>query len=643
MGQSAEDVRAIHLLLVEPERAIAESIAAAAAGAWMARFTVRRCESVMEAAGLLHETAFDAIVIAVPADPAEAARLVAALARGAPAAAPIVAIGTAPEDRLALPLIASGAEDYVPKSEAALQALPRIVAYAVRRRTLSARNDRLSHQQADIEALLSAILKAVRTPLIVTDETDRIIMSSPAMKACFGWAAADLVDRPMAAFLTREAAAMLFRCADGSTVAIETTSLPIEMEGRRRLVVTFDPVGSYRPTPDAASGAALGERLLAQLAARPGRLVTGHLQMVRLDAIRAQLGDRWGHAAERIYSTAEAVIRARLAIDDVYTRNDRGDFIICFAVLDEGPAWYKARAIEREICEKLLGQGFSETLTATRLDAHAIPISAGEIEEAEDSAALLLNKLMRATEARNRDSERLLRHICETSDIGFLPIQTAGGGMSNLAVAHFTAETEGRLEQVPDSACEPMLVGQVDLAMIGRVVEHVSALPRDARQTCFIAPLRFSSLYHRGQRERLLAFLRQIPLSARRNLGFSIEGIPDDVGATRTATLLQTLSSFGRLLTARLPDHLLNRHELDGTLVRIVTMSQPAFMDAVKIRAAERVISQIHDAKARLLVDAVPDETAALLAVHAGADLIGFATPQPHPAAAPETLLETAR
>jgi PAS domain-containing protein len=644
MSQPAEGVRTIHLLLVEPEQPVAERIAAAATGAWMARFTVRHCPSVTAAAGLLRETAFDAILVAVPPDLAEAARLVAALARGAPATAPIIAVGTAPEDQLALPLIASGAEDYVPKSEAALQALPRIVAYAVQRRTLSVRNNRLSHQQADIEALLSAILKAVRTPLVVTDETNRIIMSSPAMTACFGWAAADLVDRPMTSFLAQDAAApLLFRCADGSAIAIETASLPIELEGRRRAVVTFDPVGAYRPTPDAASGVALGEQLLAQLAERPGRLVAGHLQMIRLDAIRSQLGDRWERAAARIYSTAEAVIRSRLAPNDVYTRNDRGDFIICFAVLDEGPAWYKARAIEREIYEKLLGQGFSETLAATRLEAHAIPMSPGEIEEAEDSASLLLNKLMRATEARNRDADRLLRHVCETSDVRFAPIQTAGGGMSNLAIARFTAETEERLEQVPDAAYEPMLVGQVDLAMIGRVVEHVSALSRDSRQTCFIAPLRFSTLYHRGQRERLLTFLRQVPISARKNLGFSVEEIPADVGATRTATLLQTLSSFGRLLTARLPEHLLGRHELDGALVRVVAISQSAFMDAVKARAAERIIGQIHDAKARLLVDEVPDETAAILAVQAGADLIGFARPQPRGADAPETLLEVVR
>src|SRR3546814_11906130 len=93
--------------------------------------------------------------------------------------------------------------------------------YAVQRRSLSARNNRLSHQQADIEALLTVILKAVRTPLVVTDATNRIIMSSPAMTACFGWAAADLVDRPIASFLARDTTAMLFRCADGSAIAVE--------------------------------------------------------------------------------------------------------------------------------------------------------------------------------------------------------------------------------------------------------------------------------------------------------------------------------------------------------------------------------------------------------------------------------------
>lgn len=632
MGQPADQAGIVRLLLIEPEQAAAERLGALLAGAWLARFAVRPCASAAEAEALLRAARYDAVVAAVPADPAQAADVVGRLA--AASGAPVIALGTEPEAALAPRLVARGAEDYLSVAAGGLaQALPRAVVHAVRRRELAARHGRLSHQNADIEALLGAILKAVHTPLVVTDEAGAIMMSSPAMTACFGWAAGELAGQPLARFLAEPSAdaPAAFRCADDSTVEVAVASLPLALDGRRRAVVTFDLAGGYRAPADAEPETPIAERLLAQLAARPDRLIAGHLQLVSLDAIRAALGARWETAAERIYSSAETVLRARLTPEDVFARTAQGDFVLCFAALDESAAWYKAKAIEKEICHKLIGQGFPDALATAQIETVTISLSADELDAAEDHAALLLAKLTRAIEVRRRHRDRLLRHVCETSDIVFDPVLTARGVPSRLMVARLTDETRKRLDDIADIDHDPALIAQVDLAVIGRVADHVAALPRQIKPACFIAPLRFATLYQRGQRERLMELLRHVPHSVRANLGFSIEAIPGDIGAARVAALIGMLSVFGRLQMARLPEHLIGRHLLDGALVRIVAMDHAAFADLARLRALDRVRGLVHDAKARLLVDAIPDDAAAAAVVQAGIDLIAF-TPSAAPA-----------
>ncbi|WP_395830048.1 hypothetical protein [Elstera sp.] len=82
----------------------------------------------------------------------------------------------------------------------------------------------------------------------------------------------------------------------------------------------------------------------------------GKLQLLNLDEIKREAGDRWEQMAEKAQVIAEQVIRHRLAPSDVVAPYDDHSFIVLFAELTEEQARLKAAAIAREVRERLLGE-----------------------------------------------------------------------------------------------------------------------------------------------------------------------------------------------------------------------------------------------------------------------------------------------
>lgn len=82
----------------------------------------------------------------------------------------------------------------------------------------------------------------------------------------------------------------------------------------------------------------------------------GKLQLLDLDEIKREAGDRWEQMAEKAQTIAEQVIRHRLAPSDVVAPYDDHSFIVLFAELTEEQARLKAAAIAREVRQRLLGE-----------------------------------------------------------------------------------------------------------------------------------------------------------------------------------------------------------------------------------------------------------------------------------------------
>ncbi|MBT6033738.1 MAG: hypothetical protein HOH19_14270 [Kordiimonadaceae bacterium] len=82
----------------------------------------------------------------------------------------------------------------------------------------------------------------------------------------------------------------------------------------------------------------------------------GHLQTIGLKNIKDILGEKWDKVSERIMEIADKCIRNRLTDKDTFVSGKNSDFIICFAELRGEEALFKAKAIETDLIQAVLGE-----------------------------------------------------------------------------------------------------------------------------------------------------------------------------------------------------------------------------------------------------------------------------------------------
>lgn len=175
-------------------------------------------------------------------------------------------------------------------------------------------------------------------------------------------------------------------------------------------------------------------------------VITGHLQTVGLDNLKGELGESWSDLAERVYETAEFCIANRLSPSDTFLRTKDNEFIICFAELSGEAALFKARAIEVDITEKLLGQNHKSKLEPFKLDTDSlsklakvdVPIHEIEISPEEASSDnlvdSLLHKLERAKSQLQKDTEVILNSLATKGKVRPRVVQKLSSEETNIAL-----------------------------------------------------------------------------------------------------------------------------------------------------------------------------------------------------------------
>lgn len=609
------------VLLIEENPAISDAILTAAQDNWSGRFAISRQNWVGAAAAILRKSHFDVILVSIQPPKDLAIDQVRHLCELAPST-PVIAMGVMPEADIALDLIRNGAEDYLIKQEELYPAVPRILRYTVERCKLDERYQHLTGRQLEVEALLAAILRVVSTPIMIADEQDRILMLNPALTADFGWSMPEAAGQPLSRFLTpagRQDGATL-TSKDGRKVPVRLSSVPVQIEARNWRVLT---VTSEEQSSD--GGQSFKQNLAALVQSRPGRLVTGRVQMVSIDEIRRGLGDRWEAMADRIYANAETIIRKRLATEDVFTRNNDGQFIICFADLDEAGARFKAQAIQKELRDKLIGENIDPELAAVTVETATISLSPRDLESVDDFAALIAKKFAHAAEEIKRASARLLAEITQTGRLEPQSIWSISGGETNLKAAVFDPGTRAKLEQIA-SADDPKIIAQIDALMLGRAAEYLLETVSGRSLTSIIAPIHFATLYHRKHRDAILTMLRQLPEPVRNSLVISVRSIPEDVWPRRITEVLCGLRPYSRSRMVHLSRTSLGNINLREAGVALVALEfdnvgAATGQDAKALAETRDLVSS---AGAQLLIGGIPNRAAAARASALGAHLVAY-------------------
>jgi PAS domain S-box-containing protein len=495
------------------------------------------------------------------------------------------------------------------------------VKYLVKLKKVTENARRITHHKDEIESLLAAILGVVGVPLLITDQQDRIRMLSPAVTATFGWPMQEVLGRTLSNFVKQEdpSTSTAFRCKDVSDKLVELSSVPVRTEDRCWTIVTCTSRGRDLADQKTAAG-----DFAAAIRKCDRQLVAGRIQMVSLDEVQNRLGERWEKSAERILTSAQSIIASRLGREDVFSRNADGQFIICFADFSEAEATFKARAIQKEIRDKLIGEGVDPELATFAVETHTISISDAELESTEDFAAMIAKKLAQAAERIQQAAERLLSDIVKTAVLRPQKILTVQGKPSGYQKARFDAETEAKLSTIISSETDTGIMSKIDALILARTSEYIIQSLVDSGRCSLISEIHFSSLYHRKYREGILLILRQLPDPVRNAFILGIRGLDPAIWAGRVTEILGSLRTVAQRRMVHAENLCLGNVSLRDAGVSLVSIDYSALLqlDGTGVKTLSELRDQVARTNAELLIEGIPDARGIALARQVGAHFV---------------------
>jgi diguanylate cyclase (GGDEF)-like protein/PAS domain S-box-containing protein len=180
------------VLLVEDNAADAEATADALAFTRSPRCTVTHAARLEDARGLLAGENFDVVLLDLGLPDARGLEGVRELRAAAPETAIVVLSGMGSE-AVALDALTNGAQDYLVKGQASDDALQRSIRFAIARR------------EADVaQRRFAAIVESTDLMVLTVDREHRIASWNPGAERLLGYAADEIVGRPLALLVPSE-------------------------------------------------------------------------------------------------------------------------------------------------------------------------------------------------------------------------------------------------------------------------------------------------------------------------------------------------------------------------------------------------------------------------------------------------------
>lgn len=317
---------------------------------------------------------------------------------------------------------------------------------------------------------------------------------------------------------------------------------------------------------------------LTRLSAEKRTILSGRLNMVGLQNIRAMIGDDWPRIAARAQDIALRAIQKSCGPDDIYSRYDELAFIILFGNLTPEQAQLRCHEISEEIGRKLLGERFSAEACEV---STAVVESDGSLLFSASTKADLLGRLLQQDEAD--DVPAAEPDSAEEAEISF-PTMDAAGALASIrlryrpmwnvrhkAIANYLAlpeasvygrvQSDGMLRIEYDSILTPVEfdshVARSALAAFGPSVAQ-------GQRVLMSWPVHFETLATRKSRQDYLEVYRTVPDALRQLLILELEGLPEGVPQSRLLDVTTAIRPICRRFVFRVAPELRNFSALAG-------------------------------------------------------------------------------
>lgn len=367
----------------------------------------------------------------------------------------------------------------------------------------------------------------------------------------------------------------------------------------------------------------------------PGTATFGRLQLVGLQAVREKLGERWETALERVQAVAESVIRRRLSDSDSFRRGPDDDLIILFGELTGEEAWFKAKAIEQEIHERLIGCEGESVLEALDVDfatlseaaevasqTHDLDLPLADGDAALDLDSLVAKRLAQASQSMRQRAQDDFALLERRWRVIARPINVNSSAPARFAIADVDEKTHqilGRL--LPVIRHEPEELVKLDLLALASAASFLGEEEQD--QTLLAVTIHAASVIDGAALNHFSKACVQMSPALRDRLILVLDDLPDDWSPAAMAEVLRRLRDFSRLQALKLKLPRLDGQHLRAARVPLL-MANYAPTAALLRREPQQLrgfLADLRDSGTRLLVDRVPKPEAVEPLLAAGVEL----------------------
>ncbi|HUA52906.1 MAG TPA: hypothetical protein VMB81_12130 [Candidatus Sulfotelmatobacter sp.] len=311
-------------------------------------------------------------------------------------------------------------------------------------------------------------------------------------------------------------------------------------------------------TPDQTAAAqARFESRVGEVARRLGRGATGKLQLLQLDNLHAEFGERWDAIADRVRTITEQVLRTWLAPIDVFAPLDDHAYLILFADLVEDEARLKVAAIAREIRDRLLGA--LGPLPEPTVEAFVAPVSAVVRSRIESPTMETINRALAEADdvapARDTAAQAELRPRLGEVSVTYRPtLYTRSRMVSVFGAQAMRLAASGTILRgvAAYPTNDPPVAFEIDRAVLQRALKDGRRLVRRSERALVTVPLRLQSLIDHSAGQLVDLCRGQRP-AVRRLIVIEIAGLLADAPTARLGEAIEAVRPFCRALTISVP------------------------------------------------------------------------------------------
>lgn len=301
------------------------------------------------------------------------------------------------------------------------------------------------------------------------------------------------------------------------------------------------------------------EARLHELIDHPSATQAGKVQILGLEDVRNQLGERWAEVLPRIQTLVEDVLRHRLRPADVAAPLDDANWLILFAELTEVEARLRVAAIGRDLRQRLLGE--LPELRAARLEV-TCETMAGDLarQAGSDGMAGLSDALTgyRPLPYTREDDESEGDQRDRTGEIAITYRPTLFMPRNLLTIYDVRAhrlERDNRLTsgQAARTGCDDATRFDIDRRVLALVLEDMRRLMQGGGAVGLVqVPIAMSTLLAHSV-GLIMDLVRAAPDPVRQHLVIDVDGLDNPGYVARLGEAVGELRRWCRSIALRLP------------------------------------------------------------------------------------------